>query len=171
MNEANKLSNVLHIFMPSNRFCINTENRIKIISFWFRMPDLFFQLFPASLFCFFCLSLCPLSLFLLGLELFVPKVNKLISLLLPRLLRALVVFSRSLFHSCSLCVFSFFPHPLSSSLRFVPSFSSPLGFSPVERLSDEGNDSVTAFDSAECFCYGSVKQTYNLCVRKSQRSQ
>lgn len=85
------------------------------------------------------------SLVLLGFILFVPQVNKLISLLLPRLLLALVVFSCSLFHSRALCVsVFFFPPPAFLSA----SSSSPLGFSPVERLSSEGNDRVTAFDAA-----------------------
>lgn len=85
------------------------------------------------------------SLFLLGLILFIPKVNKLISLLLPRLLLALVVFS----HSLALCVSVFFFSPPPALLS--ASSSSPLGFSPVERLSGEGNDRVTAFDGAESF--------------------
>ncbi len=90
------------------------------------------------------------SLFLLGLILFIPKVNKLISLLLPHLLLALVVFSHSLFHSLALCVsvFLFLPPPPA---LLSASSSSPLGFSPVERLNSEGNDRVTAFDGAESF--------------------
>lgn len=121
----------------------------------FHMSVLFFQLFPP-----FPVSVP--SLFLLGLILFVPKVNKLVSLLLPRLLLALVVFSPSLLH-CLALSFLFpstcFPLRLSTS---------PLGFSPVERLNREGNDCVTMFDSAECFGYVSVEQTLNLCVRNTE---
>lgn len=82
------------------------------------MSALFDQLFPVSLSCF----LSP-SLFLLGIKLFILKVNKLISVLLPRLLLALVVFS----HSLALCFSVFFPSPppallsASSFSRFLPS--------------------------------------------------
>lgn len=75
--------------------------------------------------------------------------------------------SLSLFHCLRLCVSDFSPlHLLSSPLRPPLLSVSP----PVERLSREGNDSVTA---QFFFVYGSLNhsETWNLCVRNGVLSK
>lgn len=93
------------------------QNAVDIVFTLVCMSVLFFQLFPLS----FLLSLPLFSPPLFFLELFFiicSQVNKLILLLLPHLLLALVVFSHSLFHTLALSFSVFFPpHLLSSPLR------------------------------------------------------
>lgn len=89
-------------------------------------------------------SLCVLFLFPLLcflLRIFVPKFKDISSLTLwPCLLPVSL--------SCSLC----FP-PLFYSLLHSSLLLPPLGFSPMERLSYEGNDRTAMLEGVECFKY------------------
>lgn len=105
------------------------------------MSALFFQIFPVSLSWLLCLfSFRPLSFSWDLYYLYQRSIN------LPHF------FSHACFLSLLFSLILYFtvflpPPPYS----FLCLSSSPLGFSPVERLSSKGNDRVTVFDSAECF--------------------
>lgn len=63
--------------------------------------------------------------------------------------------------SCSLC----FP-PLFFSLPTSSLLLPPLGFSPMERLSFEGNDRTAMLKAVECFNYRRVNQYETfICVK------
>lgn len=101
--------------------------------------SLVFSFFPFLSFLLYVSILLLLFLFLLGLVCFLLKSSKLVA--------------RSLSHACLLTLFFF---PLTFRVLSLPpallfaSSSSPLGFSPLERLSSEGNKCLITFDSAEC---------------------
>lgn len=69
----------------------------------------------------------------------------------------------SQFHCLALCVLLLCFPPTS------PPLLPPLGFSLMERLSDEGNDRMAVFDGAEWFKHRRLKRSRHLCEMWSMK--
>lgn len=179
VNKANKPSNMYFYpntftkIKPLKQICTNAGNlrskwySVHIVYILVHMSALFFQLFPVSL-SYFPLSSLPLSFSWDLYYLYWRSINLSHffshACLLPLLFSLTLCFTLLL----SVLLFSFLVLFFSPALLSASS-SPPLGFSPVERLSSEGNDSVTVQNALVREAWNKLI-TCNLCVRDRQSS-